>query len=124
VVYGQFSNNFVTQAGEMRGHGIPNDLMQNFDAISIIVFLPILDRLYPFLLKHKIRYPPINRIVTGFWVGSLAMVYAAVIQYYIYKSGPCYKSPLCDADLDANGVHQGNVRLPPSPPPTSPFPTH
>lgn len=26
VVYGQFSNNFVTQAGEMRGHGIPNDL--------------------------------------------------------------------------------------------------
>lgn len=35
------------------------------------------------------------------------MVYAAVIQYYIYKSGPCYKSPLCDADM-VNGVHQGN----------------
>lgn len=61
VVYGQFSNNFVTQAGEMRAHGIPNDLMPNFDAISIIVFLPILDRLYPLLQKHKINYPPINR---------------------------------------------------------------
>lgn len=107
VVYGNFSNNFVTQAGQMRGHGIPNDLMQNFDAISIIVFLPILDRLYPYLQKAKIPYPPINRIVTGFWIGSLAMVYAAVIQYYIYKSGPCYSAPLCDADL-VDGVHQGN----------------
>jgi POT family proton-dependent oligopeptide transporter len=107
VVYGQFSNNFVTQAGQMRGHGIPNDLMQNFDPISIIVFLPILDRLYPLLQKHKINYPPINRIVTGFWFASSAMVYAAVIQYYIYKSGPCYDAPLCDADL-VNGVHQGN----------------
>ncbi|KAF2277445.1 PTR2-domain-containing protein [Westerdykella ornata] len=108
VVYGQFSNNFVTQAGQMRGHGIPNDLMQNFDPIAIIVFLPVLDRLYPLLTKHKIRYPPINRIVTGFWLGSLAMAYAAIIQYYIYKSGPCFDRPLCDADLDAAGVHMGN----------------
>ncbi|KAF2186962.1 di/tri peptide transporter 2 [Zopfia rhizophila CBS 207.26] len=109
VVYGQFSNNFVTQAGQMRGHGIPNDLMQNFDAISILVFLPVLDRIvYPLLRKAKIPYPPINRIVTGFWVGSLAMAYAAVIQYYIYKSGPCYKQPLCDASTDASGTKQGN----------------
>ena len=26
LVYGQFSGNFVTQAGQMAGHGIPNDL--------------------------------------------------------------------------------------------------
>lgn len=94
----------------MRGHGIPNDLMQNFDPISIIVFLPLMDRfLFPALRKAKIAYPPINRIVTGFWVASLAMVYAAVIQYYIYKSGPCYDAPLCDASMDADGVAQGNV---------------
>lgn len=111
VTYGQFSGNFVTQAGQMRGYGIPNDLMQNFDPIAIIVFLPIMDRfVFPALRKAKIPYPPINRIATGFWVASLAMAYAAIIQYYIYKAGPCYKSPLCDADIDANGgVAKGNV---------------
>ncbi|KAJ4287354.1 peptide transporter ptr2 [Kalmusia sp. IMI 367209] len=109
VVYGQFSNNFVTQAGEMRSHGIPNDLMQNFDPIAIIVFLPLVDRvLMPALRKAKIPFPPINRIVAGFWVASFAMVYAAVIQYYIYKAGPCFEAPLCDASLDANGQSQGN----------------
>ncbi|KAH6848904.1 POT family-domain-containing protein [Alternaria alternata] len=109
VVYGNFSNNFVTQAGQMRGHGIPNDLMQNFDPIAIIVFLPIVDQwLMPTLRKHKIPFPPINRIVAGFWIASFAMVYACVIQYYIYQSGPCYAHPgACDADL-VDGVHQGN----------------
>ncbi|KNG44009.1 di/tri peptide transporter 2 [Stemphylium lycopersici] len=109
VIYGNFSNNFVTQAGQMRGHGIPNDLMQNFDPIAIIVFLPLVDSvLMPTLRKYHIRFPPINRIVCGFWIASLAMVYACVIQYYIYQSGPCYGNPLgCDADI-VDGVHQGN----------------
>lgn len=31
VCYTQFSSNFVSQAGQMEGHGVPNDLMQNFD---------------------------------------------------------------------------------------------
>ncbi|KAJ4372444.1 peptide transporter ptr2 [Neocucurbitaria cava] len=109
VVYGNFSNNFVTQAGQMAGHGIPNDLMQNFDPIAIIVVLPLMDQFfYPFLRKIKVPFPPINRIVAGFWVASFAMVYAAVIQYYIYQAGPCYGHPLCDAATDANGVIQGN----------------
>ena len=108
VVYGNFSNNFVTQAGQMAGHGIPNDLMQNFDPIAIIVFLPLVDQvLMPTLRKYKIPFPPINRIVAGFWVASLAMVYAAVIQYYIYQAGPCYGHPLCPA-AEVDGVIQGN----------------
>ncbi|KAF2801839.1 PTR2-domain-containing protein [Mytilinidion resinicola] len=108
VVYGQFSNNFVTQAGEMRGHGIPNDLMPNFDPISIVVFVPILDMfVYPAMRKAKIPFPPINRITLGFWIGSLAMAYAAVIQHYIYIRGPCFEHPLCDASV-VDGVAQGN----------------
>ncbi|KAF2442163.1 peptide transporter PTR2-A [Karstenula rhodostoma CBS 690.94] len=109
VVYGQFSNNFVSQAGQMESHGIPNDLMQNFDPIAIIFFLPIVERLLmPALRRANIRFPPINRIVAGFWIASLAMVYAAVLQHFIYKAGPCYESPGCDASLDANGQAQGN----------------
>ncbi|KAG9772354.1 Peptide transporter PTR2 [Exophiala dermatitidis] len=108
VVYNQFSNNFVTQALQMRGHGIPNDLMQNFDPISIIVFVPILDRLvYPLLRKKRIAFKPISRIVTGFTIASLAMMYAAIVQHEIYIRGPCYEHPLCDASI-VNGKAQGN----------------
>lgn len=66
VIYGQFSNNFVSQAAQMAGHGIPNDLMQNFDPIAIIVLIPILDRaVYPALNKLHIRFLPISRITLG-----------------------------------------------------------
>lgn len=109
VCYGQFSNNFVTQAGQMAGHGIPNDLMQNFDPIAIIVFVPLIDRvIYPFLRKLRIPFKPISRITFGFWICALAMAYAAIVQHLIYSAGPCYEHPLCDASLDANGVAQGN----------------
>lgn len=108
VVYGQFSNNFVTQAGQMRGHGIPNDLMQNFDPISIIIFIPILELfVYPLLRKLHIPFKPISRISVGFIVASLAMMYAAIVQHLIYSAGPCYEQPLCDASM-VDGVAQGN----------------
>ncbi|PGH15426.1 hypothetical protein AJ79_02402 [Helicocarpus griseus UAMH5409] len=108
VVYGQFSGNFVSQAGQMEGHGIPNDLMQNFDPISIIVFIPILDRIvYPILQKLHIPFRPISRITLGFIVASLAMMYAAIVQHLIYSAGPCYEHPHCDASL-VDGVKLGN----------------
>ncbi|KAL2864319.1 peptide MFS transporter [Aspergillus lucknowensis] len=108
VVYGQFSSNFVTQAGQMQGHGIPNDLMQNFDPISIIVFIPILETLvYPLLRRMHIPFRPISRISLGFIVASLAMMYAAIVQHLIYSAGPCYDSPLCDASV-VDGTAQGN----------------
>ncbi|EEP82598.1 hypothetical protein UREG_07463 [Uncinocarpus reesii 1704] len=108
VVYGQFSGNFVSQAGQMEHHGIPNDLMQNFDPISIIIFLPILDRIvYPLLQKMHIPFRPITRIALGFVVASLAMMYAAIVQHLIYTSPPCYNQPNCDLAL-VNGVREGN----------------
>ncbi|EAW20888.1 peptide MFS transporter [Aspergillus fischeri NRRL 181] len=108
VVYGQFSGNFVTQAAQMQGHGIPNDLMQNFDPISIIVFIPILETLvYPLLRRLHIRFRPITRISLGFVVASLAMMYAAIVQHLIYSAGPCYEHPLCDASK-IDGTAQGN----------------
>ncbi|OJJ61601.1 hypothetical protein ASPSYDRAFT_146144 [Aspergillus sydowii CBS 593.65] len=108
VVYGQFSSNFVTQAGQMQGHGIPNDLMQNFDPISIIVFIPVLETLvYPVLRRLRIRFRPISRISLGFIVASLAMMYAAIVQHLIYSAGPCYESPGCDASI-VDGQAQGN----------------
>lgn len=108
VVYMQFSSNFVTQAGQMEGHGIPNDLMQNFDPISIIVFIPVLESLiYPILRRCHISFRPVTRISFGFIVAAIAMMYAAIIQHVIYISPPCYDKPGCPASA-INGQTQGN----------------
>lgn len=112
VVYGQFSGNFVTQAGQMNGHGIPNDLMQNFDPISIIVFIPLLETVvYPIMRRLKIPFRPITRISLGFVVASLAMMYAAIIQHVIYSAGPCYGQPLCDASIVDGTAFGNNVHI-------------
>lgn len=86
----------------MELHGIPNDIMQNIDPLTIIIFIPICDRLlYPFLRKIGIPFRPITRITMGFVFGALAMAYAAIVQHLIYQAPPCYKAPLdCPA---ANG---------------------
>ncbi|KAI2084667.1 peptide transporter ptr2 [Ophidiomyces ophidiicola] len=108
VVYGQFASNFVSQAGQMAGHGIPNNFMQTFDPIAIIIAIPVLDRVvYPILRKYHIEFRPITRITLGFLVVSLAMMYAAIVQHMIYSAGPCYERPLCDLSI-VNGVKHGN----------------
>ena len=115
VCYGQFSTNFVTQAEQMEGHGMPNDFMQNFDPLSILIFTPILDRVvYPLLRKAGIELRPIARISIGFFCSSLCLAYAAIVQHLVYSSGPCYEWPrnqekcqeaLVDGKLVPNHVH-------------------
>jgi proton-dependent oligopeptide transporter, POT family len=41
------------------------------------------------LRKYGIRFSPIKRIACGFYVGTAAMIWAAVTQYYIYKHSEC-----------------------------------
>lgn len=110
VVYGQMINNFVSQAGTMNTHGIPNDIMQNIDPIAIIIFIPIMERLiYPMLRKYGIPFRPITRIFFGFMFAAIAMAYAAIVQHLIYQTGPCYDQPLsCPASEDGsipNNIH-------------------
>jgi POT family proton-dependent oligopeptide transporter len=113
VCYSQFSSNFVSQAGQMQGYGMPNDLMQNFDPISIIVFIPILDMVvYPILRKFKIELKPIARISIGFMFGALCLMYAAIVQHIIYQAGPCYGSPgKCAAGMDGDTPLPNNVHI-------------
>lgn len=74
----------------MQLHGIPNDIMSNLDPITVIVFIPILDRLvYPALRKVGIAFKPITRIAWGFFFASASMAYTAVVQHLIYTSPPC-----------------------------------
>jgi dipeptide/tripeptide permease len=86
----------------MELHGLPNDILPNIDPITIIILIPLLDRLiYPFIRsKLRIAFKPITRITWGFVVASLAMAYAAFLQSRIYASEPCYDQPShCPAGL-------------------------
>ncbi|KAF2129661.1 PTR2-domain-containing protein [Dothidotthia symphoricarpi CBS 119687] len=88
--YNQMNNNLVSQAATMRLNGVPNDVITNLNPISLVIFIPLVDNfLYPALRKYKIKFTPIKRIAFGFILASMAMVAACVIQYYIYKEGPC-----------------------------------
>ncbi|KAJ5624100.1 Major facilitator superfamily domain general substrate transporter [Penicillium lagena] len=85
----QIWNNLISQAGQMALHGTPNDLLQNLDPIALCIFIPLLDLvIYPMLRKFKINFSPVRRIFTGFILASISMVYASVLQHYIYISPP------------------------------------
>lgn len=99
--YNQMNNNLTSQAATMTRNGVPNDIITNLNPISLVIFIPIVDNfLYPALRKAGIRFTPIKRIAFGFMLASMAMVSASVIQYYVYKTGPCgsYMNT-CDKEL-------------------------
>jgi POT family proton-dependent oligopeptide transporter len=76
----------------MRLNGVPNDVINNLNPISLVIFIPIVDNFfYPALRKAGIHFTPIKRIAAGFALASFSMVAAAVTQHYIYKLGPCGK---------------------------------
>lgn len=109
VAYSQMLTNFISQAGTMETHGIPNDILTNIDPLTIIILVPILDRvIYPGLRRMGIAFRPLTRITCGFIICSLAMASAAVVQHIIYQSPPCFSFPLAPSCLDGkvpNRVH-------------------
>ncbi|GAB1204269.1 hypothetical protein APSETT445_002919 [Aspergillus pseudonomiae] len=79
--------NVEAKAGQMALHGTPNDLLQNLDPIALIIFIPFLDLVvYPALRHFKIDFRPELKITVGFFMASMSMVYASVLQHYIYIS--------------------------------------
>ncbi|BCS21461.1 putative MFS peptide transporter [Aspergillus puulaauensis] len=86
-------------------NGVPNDLISNFNPLSIIVFAPILNYiLYPALRRFHIHFGPVARITTGLAMSSLAGVGYTVINYYAYKLGPCGKYGTSETCVDEDGV--------------------
>ncbi|KAH8834155.1 peptide/h+ symporter protein [Flagelloscypha sp. PMI_526] len=91
LCYSQIDNNLSVVSAALTLHGTPNDLVQNLNPITLIVFIPIFDLvIYPFMRKMKINFSPVKRIAVGFWIAGLAMIYAAVLEKYIYETSPCH----------------------------------
>jgi POT family proton-dependent oligopeptide transporter len=101
--YNQMTANLTTQASTLERHGVPNDIIQNLNPISIVIMIPLIDHLlYPGLRKLGFAFTPIKRMTTGFLIASMSMVASAVMQYYIYEKSPC-------------GWHANNEDCPPAP---------
>lgn len=84
------NNNLVSQAAVMERHGVPNDILSNLNPFALLVFIPLNDRvIYPLLRKAGIRFTPIKKMAAGFFIACSSMIWAAVIQYYIYKKSEC-----------------------------------
>lgn len=98
------TNNLTSQAATMELHGAPNDIINNLNPISLIIFIPIMDHaVYPGLRKLGINFSPLKRIYFGYMLAALAMISAVVIQYYIYKLSPCGQYPsTCDKPAPIN----------------------
>lgn len=86
-------------------NGVPNDVLSNLDPFALIIFIPICDLLiYPALRRAGINFSPIKKITLGFFTGSAAMIWTAVVQHYIYQRNPCgYYVATC-TDADGNAV--------------------
>ncbi|KAF2084217.1 MFS peptide transporter-like protein Ptr2 [Saccharata proteae CBS 121410] len=104
LTYNQLNNNLTSQAATMALHGVPNDVLSNLDPFALILLIPICDLfIYPALRKAGINFTPIKKITLGFFTGSAAMVWACVVQHYIYKTSPCGKQAAsCDEHSTIN----------------------
>ena len=82
----------------MRLNGLPNEVSSQLDPLALLIFIPLCDFIiYPFLRRMKINFTPIKRITLGWFTGAAAMIWATVIQAYIYKESEC--------GFDASGYH-------------------
>ncbi|CAF4173213.1 unnamed protein product, partial [Adineta steineri] len=89
VCYNQVIGNLISQAAQMNVGPIPNDILQLFNPLSILVFIPIFDKIiYPILRRCNIKFNSVPRITCGFFVVALAMAWTAIVQHLIYSRGP------------------------------------
>ncbi|KAG4304494.1 hypothetical protein PORY_002204 [Pneumocystis oryctolagi] len=67
VSYAQMASNLISQAGTMQLHGVPPELTQEVNPLTLILLIPVFDNLiYPTLRKYGILFRPIARITMGY----------------------------------------------------------
>ncbi|KAH8819462.1 peptide transporter-like protein [Xylogone sp. PMI_703] len=86
-------------------NGVPNDVISNFNSLSIIVMAPVLNYgLYPLLRRWGVHYGPVARITTGLFLSTMGGAAYTILNYYAYKKGPCGKYGSSATCVDADGV--------------------
>lgn len=84
----------------MDTNGVPNDLLDNLNSVTIVLMVPIMNHIvYPLLRKYNIRWGGISRITFGFAVCTIGSLGYPILQYYVYKSSPCGWNATTCADI-------------------------
>ncbi|KXT05811.1 hypothetical protein AC578_1096 [Pseudocercospora eumusae] len=88
----------TSQGSTLTTNGAPNDLLNNFNPITVIVATPLLSYvIYPALRRAKINFGRISRITFGFLLAMTSSVIGAIIQWRVYKTSPCgYQASECN----------------------------
>ncbi|GAB1316979.1 peptide transporter ptr2 [Madurella fahalii] len=85
----------------MRTNGLPNDLLDNLNSVSIVITVPIMNHvIYPFLRRRNIRWGAIARMTFGFGLCTVGSMGFSILQYHVYKTSPCgYGATTCAETL-------------------------
>lgn len=88
----------TNQGAAMTTNGAPNDLLNNFNPLTIIITIPLLTYVfYPTLARFNIKFGRINRIIFGFTLASISGIIGAIVQWQVYETSPCeYYASTCD----------------------------
>ncbi|KAF7903138.1 uncharacterized protein EAF01_006187 [Botrytis porri] len=87
---GGIGNITTSQGSAIVTNDAPNDILNNFNALTVIVTIPILSYgVYPLLRRHKIHFGPIKRITFGFIIAAISSAIGAITQWRIYETSPC-----------------------------------
>ncbi|KZT59650.1 PTR2-domain-containing protein [Calocera cornea HHB12733] len=87
---GGFGSTENAMSAAMQVNGVPNDVIGNFNALTIVVVAPILNfGFYPLLRKFGINMKPMTRMSVGFVLASINMIIGAILQWKVYTTSPC-----------------------------------
>lgn len=95
---GGFGNELNDMSNAMIVNGLPNDLINNWNSLAIIIATPILTwGLYPFMARIGWPLKPMTRMCIGFMLGCITCVICALVQWRVYATSPCGKyASTCD----------------------------
>lgn len=98
------------QAGAMtKGAAATNDVISNFNPLTIIWFVPLLTYIiYPTLERLRMMPGRITRITFGFTLAWISSVIGAILQWKVYTTHPCgyyaTTDDLCKADRGVSPI--------------------
>jgi dipeptide/tripeptide permease len=80
----------TSQAANLKKDNATNDLLGNFNPLTIIVFVPLLTyAIYPALERAHLMPGRVTRITFGFALACLSSIAGALIQLTVYRTSPC-----------------------------------
>jgi dipeptide/tripeptide permease len=96
----------TSQASNMTTAGAPNDLLGNFNPLTIIFFVPLLTYgIYPALERFNLMPGRITRITFGFTLAWISSIVGAIIQWHVYQTSPCgYRATTCESGVSPISV--------------------